>query len=320
MIAAVAAKLVWADDFGIIRREVHLKSEAETWSQNVCVYDLVQETWVQGRCTLNKQACCSLSLGGELEKNFKRIVLAKEFSKLNLGGITLDFKGSPGGAEEVHVRQTRRELKIEEVREKILSNARRAQEQEKISVSVKNIRIPQTIYIRLDEENDWDVQLPKQLTDLVQVKVVHSKDQTKFLGWVQANFALEAEVYVSKRVIKSGEPVNSEDFQLVHTDILDLQRSGTMYFQKEKFPLGVRAKFTITKGAILTATSIERVPMVQLGDVVTLILRSDNLKVSTKGVAQSSAAIGDMVTVQLPRYNRTFRGRLMDGRLVEVWL
>ena len=39
-----------------------------------------------------------------------------------------------------------------------------------------------------------------------------------------------------------------------------------------------------------------------------------------KAVVQGTAAVGDLVTVQLSRYNRTFRGRIMDGRLVEVWL
>jgi flagella basal body P-ring formation protein FlgA len=58
---------------------------------------------------------------------------------------------------------------------------------------------------------------------------------------------------------------------------------------------------------------------VQTGDAVTLILKSDNLKISTKGVAQGSAAAGDTVSVQLPRFNRSFRGKLQDSKTVEVW-
>ena len=98
------------------------------------------------------------------------------------------------------------------------------------------------------------------------------------------------------------------------------QAAGQAVFRKNQFPEIVRARQTIMPGTPLLATAVERIPMVKLGDAVTLILRSDSLRVSTKGVVQSAAGVGDMVNVSLPRYNRTFRGRLFEGKLVEVWL
>ena len=139
------------------------------------------------------------------------------------------------------------------------------------------------------------------------------------MGWVNAQLSRKAQVYVAKKLVRPTEQILESNFDLRMADTLLPQNQAESLFTKGNFPVAVRARTSIMPGGVLSLKNIERLPLVQLGDVVTLILRSDNMKISTKGVVQSAAGAGEMVTVQLQRYSRTFRGKLNEGKTVEVW-
>lgn len=299
-----------------IERELKLKDAAEVWSQSVCLGDLVNDGWVQSRCAVDKASCCRWTLGGEHLRSFKRTELQRELAKINFGGFSVTLQGT----DEIVVTQTRRELNAGELRAKIIAAAAAKLSDDPAHITLSAMKISSPIYVPLNDESAWDVVLPEQLAEHESVRVISTADSTQALGWAQIVLRQDSDVYVAKKAIHPNDPVRPEDFEVRKTNILAAQSSGQSLFRKDQFPENERAKQTVLAGAVLTSGAIERMPSVRLGDTVTLILRSDNLRISTKGVVQGTAAIGDMVTVQLSRYNRTFRGRLIEGRLVEVWL
>ncbi|MBI3558485.1 MAG: flagellar basal body P-ring formation protein FlgA [Deltaproteobacteria bacterium] len=299
-----------------IDREIKLRDKTEVWSQAVCLGNLVDDGWVQSRCSVDKGMCCRWSLKGENTRIFSRAELQRELSKVNFGGFNLIVKG----ADEIAVTQTRRELSVAEIQAKVISTAAAKFGEEGAGAGVTSLKLQSPIYVSLDDESAWDVILPEPLLEHAAVRVVSTSEGSQALGWAQVTLKLEGEVYVARKQVHPNDLLDAKDFEIRKINVLAAQSTGQTLFRKGQFPEATRAKLTIQSGSALTAAVVERIPSVHLGDTVTLILRSDNLRISTKGVIQGTAAIGDMVTVQLSRYNRTFRGRLIEGRLVEVWL
>jgi flagella basal body P-ring formation protein FlgA len=314
-VAATITASAFADPL-TIDREIHIKPQIQVWSKTVCLSDLADDTWLQNHCLSDKATCCRWSIGDGRVTTLTLEEIQREVAHGKWGGFTLKVEGP----SEINVTQVGREITTAELREKIAAAVANRLAEDATKVTVSGLKTQMPIAISFSEENDWDVMAPETVTEHASLKIVSTQDASRILGWVQASLRVESDVYVAKKLIRPMDQINLENFELRKVNLLPLQTQGVTAFHGQQFPAGTRARMTVMPGAALTTASVERVPLVKLGDNVTLILRSDNLKISTKGVAQSSAAIGDMITVQLSRYNRTFRGRLIDGKLVEVWL
>lgn len=303
----------------LIEREVTLKASAEVWSQDVCLSDLVEEGWIRSRCQIDKKLCCRISMGGAYGKEFSKKEIAAALRNMNFGGIGLVL--SDKSSDKVLVTQTRRELRMDEVQKRItqvLGAKLGASETDGIQVKVTSLKMPVPVYVALDTESEWDVVIPESNNDHVMVKIVSNVD-ARLLGYANAAVSMRAPSYVAKKTIRPTESIRTEDFEIKTAETYGQINNTSGAIQKNNFPIGTRAKMTIREGSILSSNMIERQPLVQLGDSVTIILRSDNLKISTKGVVQGSAAIGDTVSVSLQRFNKTFRGKLLEDKQVEVW-
>jgi len=299
------------------QREATLKENVQVWSENICLQDLVQENWIQNRCMVEKQKCCKWKLGdGSRSQSLSRAEIQSALSEELIPGISLKLIG----AEEVTVTQTKRALTVEEIQIKIRQTIAERVGEKIENVSIRNVRFTSPAYVSLNEESDWDVLPTDKVGEQGPIKIIQTKGVAETLGWAQAEIQVLGDVYVAKRTVRPTEEVTSHDFEVKKVNILNIQGGLNSVYRSGQLPVGYRAKFSVIKGQPLSFAAIERVPLVQLGDFVTLILRSDSLRVSTKGVVQSTGALGDMVTVQLNRYNRTFRGRLQNGKVVEVWL
>jgi flagella basal body P-ring formation protein FlgA len=308
-------QVVWADVDGI-EREVHLKTTAEVRSQEICMGDLVEDGWLQSRCAIDLKTCCKWTLQGQRSGNLSRTAIERELSKMKLSGFSLKLKGP----EQVTITQTWRELSTAEIKTKLISAIAAKIGEEQKNISVASLNVVPAIYVNLSQESDWEVSLPENLLDQMRLRIVSTTNPSNVLGWVTTELSIAGDAFIAKKTIHPLETVNLADFELHKVNILALQASGQNYFRKDQFPEGTRARQTVLKGHALLASAIERVPLVRLGDMVTLVLRSDSLKIATKGIVQGNAAPGDMVTVQLSKYNRTFRGKLNNERIVEVWL
>lgn len=315
-VLGIAALAGSADASDLIEKQLLLKPNAEVWSKTVCLNDLVEGGWINSRCAVDRNMCCRWNMGDTRTRRFTQGDVRRELANVKIFGFALDVIGAP----EVVVTQTKRELTHAEIASKYIAAANAKFGDSSSTISIESIKLLGPVYVSFEEESDWDLVLPESINDRAPLRIVSIKDSTKVLGWVQVKQRLEAEVYVARRTIHVNDVLKPEYFELKKTDILTAQGSEQGMFRKHQFPEAVRARQTILAGAALSSSAIERIPMVKLGDSVTLILRSDSLRISTKGVVQQAAGVGDMVNVSLPRYNRTFRGRLVEGKLVEVWL
>ncbi len=300
-----------------IERTVTLKKEAEVWSNNICLDDMIEEAWLKTRCHLEKKKCCGWRVGSNLITQISKEEIQRKAAQMDFTGWSIKV----GGNNSIVVKQTGRELTCKDIEDRLVPLLREKLglgTSQELKLNECRMRIP--TYVSFEDQNRWEFKLPEELRNPLEFPIVLKKEFLQNLGFTQVKFALFQEVYVAKKTISPTQLIQKEDFILKKTDVLNSYLSGNMVYGKDVFPEGQQAKQSIFVGTPLSYGLLERNPIVRLGDSVTLILRSHNLRISTRGVVQGSAAVGDMVTVQLSRYNRTFRGKLLDGKLVEVWL
>lgn len=302
------------DESLVIERIVHLRNKAEVWSQTVCIDDLVDESWLKSKCLNEKENCCLWSLDGNRNRIFKRYEIQKKLLSNKIRGIKLEIIGP----DETEVLQTKREITLKELNQKSLAAIAAKLNEDINNISIQELKTFSPMFIGFQEENDWDVIINDIQGEYLTAKVISTSNRQLY-GWVKLKAKAEIQGYVANRKINNGETLNISDFSLKKINVLSSNLDVNNFFKKNQFPVGFQTKQTLQIGDAILAQWVDKIPSVRLGETITLILKSDSLKITTKGIVQGTAAVGDMVTVQLLKYNRSFRGKLLDGKTVEIW-
>jgi flagella basal body P-ring formation protein FlgA len=234
-------------------------------------------------------------------------------AKLLLDGAALK------GAAESAVTQTHRALTGAEVRAKVEAKLQGLDGDGRWTID--DARIHGVVSVPFNAS--WDVALPATLMKLSSVKIIYDGGNGDALaGWAQATISHHRTALVARKDMPSGAALRAEDFKTQQVDVLSAAANadGPASLAAIGGTMPMRTRMALHAGSILTSAAVEKTPAVVMGDAVTLVLKSENLKIMTKGVSQGSGAVGDTVSVQLRSYNRTFRGKVVDGKQVEVWL
>lgn len=308
----VAAELIATRDLAI-EREVRLKNAATVSTQSICLQDIVEDSWIQIRCRHSQARCCMWNLQGNLSRKLSRGQLQQDVGNIGITGFVLRLVGP----EQVEITQTHRELTIAEIEARLKKRIAARFGESLENIKLASLRISNPIYVALGRENDWELELPLQIRSSASVKILSTGFSPQPLGWITAQVVRESDAYVAKRTVRPGDTIKEEDFELKPINVLSV---GEDAFMHGELPVGSRAQRSILRGGPLTLSAVEKKNEVRIGETVTLILKSDNLSITTKGIAQGSGSQGDTISVQVVKYNRTFRGKLVGGKQVEVWL
>lgn len=74
----------------------------------------------------------------------------------------------------------------------------------------------------------------------------------------------------------------------------------------------------IRQGAILTESMFENIPVVNQGDLVTLLVRTNSVLIKTRAVAREDGGSGDVVLVQKEGSRDRLKARVLDRFTVEL--
>ena len=187
---------------------------------------------------------------------------------------------------------------------------------------VLDVRVSQDVVVPMTD--NWFVEVPKSPGRLSSAVVyVGSEEDKKAVGSVQLELGFFQKAYVSKRNITANEIIKEDDFELKNTEVLskiagNISTNFSMY--NGKLAGNLKSRSFIKRGDVLMTSALAKPSAVLSGENVTLVLRGDNLRVTTKGTSQGNAAVGEMVSVQVRNYSKTFRGKVNEDKQVEVWL
>lgn len=111
------------------------------------------------------------------------------------------------------------------------------------------------------------------------------------------------------------QPIGKDDVALVRQDITRIRANA--FFRVEDV-IGKRARRKISAKTVLRKDLVERRPLVERGDVVTVVLEARGFKITTAGEIRQKGARGDMVRVENLDSQKDVVARVVDKNTVRI--
>lgn len=313
---------------GAMERVIHLNAVTPTVKAEICLGDLAQDSWVKFECDRNPKTCClwRLEEANDILKLGVVHIEEKLREKAFLSNSALgSFSISPDAGETIRIERSGRIMSFIDLETKVKAELERLNGLYDQGYELQELKLTQGIITPLTGVNK--ISFSKSRIQALATFQVVAEDGT-ILGSSLAKLQNIRPVILTTHALRAGDPINEKDLAIKTVDVFQTEYSSQLQSSAsdaiKASQLGeltqVRARMAMRDGQILLSSNLDRAPLVKSGDTVTLLLTSDNLRISTKGHVQSTASLGDTVTVNLKNYGRTFRGTLKEGKVVEVFL
>ena len=135
--------------------------------------------------------------------------------------------------------------------------------------------------------------------------------EVRMSGWVD----VFESVVCTARPIKKGEVIQKEDLFMFRKNIS--RRRGNTFNDMES-AVGLMARHNLRENTSLLEWMVERPPVLEKGDMVTILAGMGGLRVTVKGMALERGYRGEMVKVQNTMSQKSLLARVIDGSNVMV--
>jgi flagella basal body P-ring formation protein FlgA len=166
---------------------------------------------------------------------------------------------------------------------------------------------PDVVVSRFNVKGNRPVPAGKISFKLFQKNRIRPKGHVKLIAAVNVNGQVENEVMLSgyidvfesvvctSRDLKRGEVIKSNDVYLAKRNASRLSSKVLTHIHKAD---GLRVKHNIKADTCLKEWMLEKAPVVEKGDLITIFAESGDLKVTAPGRVLMKGCIGEMIKVQ----------------------
>jgi len=137
------------------------------------------------------------------------------------------------------------------------------------------------------------------------------KNKVKLSGWVD----IFQPVVCASRDLKRGERISKDDLYFVKRNISHL--SSRIITDMNEI-IGFMAKHNVKKDTSLKEWMFERYPIVDRGDIVTIIAESGDIKVTAPGRILMKGYAGELVKVENLMSKKEIYAKVVNGSMVAV--
>lgn len=173
--------------------------------------------------------------------------------------------------------------------------------------------LPEAIWL---SNSDWRIEA-SQLNGIPELgpvlfKVILTNGNERRVLNLSGRIHATALVYKARRDLPRFTELDPEDFEAVESGLTNgSELLGTL-------PAGMRTTKPFHRGEILRSDQIQTIPLVQKGQEVGVIVKSDRLEIRIIGIAKSDGWLNDWIQLQNPSSRKLFRGKVIGKDLVEV--
>jgi flagellar basal body P-ring formation protein FlgA len=132
---------------------------------------------------------------------------------------------------------------------------------------------------------------------------------------VQVEVEALAEMVVATRTLERGEMVGENDVAIARRDLAHQQGR---FSRDLKDVVGMRVKSAIRANSPLRGDYLERMPIIKSGQLVTIVVENEVVRITASGRAKGSGALGDTISVQNLSSQKELAGRVVDATTVRV--
>lgn len=139
-------------------------------------------------------------------------------------------------------------------------------------------------------------------------------------GWTTFSAWMPARVAVKR--IQPGSPLSADQFKLqdINVAVGQGREFRGVILEPGVALSGLESRQTVLEGQFLLSSAVQRMPDIRRGDSVRVHVISNELSLSTSGIAQEPAYLDGSVRVTASKNKREMVGKLRTGGIVEVRL
>lgn len=137
------------------------------------------------------------------------------------------------------------------------------------------------------------------------------QDRIRITGTV----AESKKIVCASRNLEKGETVLAQDLTLQRVNVFHVRGD---VLEDPGAAAGKKLKASIRKGSPLDPSDLMDTPLVEKGDIVTLVARKENLVIRTTGVIQEDGYADEMILVENISSGKTVRGFVRNASTIEV--
>ena len=154
---------------------------------------------------------------------------------------------------------------------------------------------------------------------LLTVTYLNSKDEQKYKSY---GFSAYKKVWVAKRKIKPTEKLISSDFEINEVDVSRglAHQYRQLMISVDKSLQGLEARQSILEGQYPLLSSVQKLPEIRRGDVVTVKVSNQDVLLMTTAVAQEPGAKDEQIRIITQKSKKELSAKVKDTGLVEVSL
>jgi flagellar basal body P-ring formation protein FlgA len=182
-------------------------------------------------------------------------------------------------------------------------------------VFFRDFRLPATIFLQ-DEASTMEIQLSRGLQpgrnglSLV-VKNGYDQRERSFSGSVFVD--VWATVACASRPLNRRDPVGPGEVTFMRKNLAYLR--GPVWDGR-----GLRMRMTapVGEGQVLYAAALEPMPMIQKGDLITLVFQGSSIQLHAPAQALTDGGFGESIAVMNMETKRTVKARILDAQTAVV--
>lgn len=134
-------------------------------------------------------------------------------------------------------------------------------------------------------------------------------------AWVTLNLEVISPVVVVRRPMGRHQPIESED---VTVALQDLAKLPSGIYTEVAQVVGMRVKRTLYANTVLREDLVELPPLVNRGDLVTIIAEAGVLRITARGEVKAKGRKGERISVVNLDSNKRVFAQVLDARTVKV--
>jgi len=134
-------------------------------------------------------------------------------------------------------------------------------------------------------------------------------------AWVTINLEVIAPVVVVRKPMGRHQPIESQDVTVM---LKDLAKLPSGFFTDPAEVVGMRVRRTVYANTVLRADLVELPPLVNRGDVVTIVAEAGALRITARGEAKAKGRKGERISVVNLDSRKRVYARVLDARTVKV--
>jgi len=132
---------------------------------------------------------------------------------------------------------------------------------------------------------------------------------------MSGDLQLYGDVVCLKQNLSRHAKLSADDLEVVRRNISSL---GPDLITSLQQAIGQRLRSSLRAGGILYNSNLEPSPLVERGDLVTILAESDRFTITAPGEARGSAAKGEMVKVKNLMSRKEIFARVVSAEIVKV--